>query len=164
MDREQAVEIHRHLQRAANAIRRAERIMWDLPQPDRAAFAEPLGNTVVALHFGLMHDVIYRRFPDLRPPSKGWRFVDSKLTWKQVQLPPSVTVLDFDRVILSELGRHWRKTLRIVGRVWDHYRELGIDMDPVITAARLMAMVDSDLIEGQGDLRKWRFSEVRLKP
>jgi hypothetical protein len=30
-------------------------------------------------------------------------------------------------------------------------------------AARLKAMVDSRLIEGAGDLRKWRFSEVRLK-
>jgi hypothetical protein len=81
MNQEQAAEIHRHLLRAANAIRRAEHIMWDLPQQDPAAFAEPLGKTVVALHFELT-EVIYRRFPDLKPPVKGWRRIDSKLTWK----------------------------------------------------------------------------------
>ncbi len=162
MDQEQAAEIHRHLLRAVNAIRRAERIMWDLPQQDRAAFAEPLGNTVTALHFELLQ-VIYRRFPDLRPPDKGWRRVDSKLTWKQVQLPPSVTAVDFDRVILSAMSPQWRKTARIVGDVSKHYGSLGISLDPSIAAARLMAMVDSGLVEGAGDLRKWRFSEVRLK-
>jgi hypothetical protein len=162
MDQEQATEIHRHLMRAANAIRRAERIMWDLPQQDRAAFAEPLGNTVTSLHIELLQ-VIYRRFPDLRPPVKGSRRINSKLTWKQARLPPSVTVMDFDRVILSEMSPHWRKTARIVGNVSEHYRSLGIDLDPAIAAARLMAMVGSDLIEAAGDLRKWGFSEVRLK-
>lgn len=107
--------------------------------------------------------MIYRRFPELEPPSKGKRFVDSKLTWKQVQLPPAVTVLDFDRVILSTLHRQWRKTASIVGNVSQHYREKGIDLDPAIAAARLMAMDASGLIESAGDLRKWRFSEVRLK-
>jgi hypothetical protein len=89
--------------------------------------------------------------------------LDSELTWDKVHLPPSVTVLDFDRVILSELGPHWRKTARIVGRVSAHYESLGIDLDPAIAAARLMTMVDSDSIESVGDLRKWRYSEVRLK-
>jgi hypothetical protein len=162
MNREQAVEIHRHLQRAANAIRRAEAIMWDLDQPDRKAFAEPLGNTVTALHFELLQ-VIYHRFPDLRPPAKGWRRIDSKLTWKQVQLPSSVTVLDFDRVILSAMSHHLRKTARIVADVSEQYRTRGIDLDPAIAAARLMAMAEDGLIEAQGDLRKWGFSEVRLK-
>jgi hypothetical protein len=30
-------------------------------------------------------------------------------------------------------------------------------------AARLQVLADSDRIEGIGDLRKWRHSEVRLK-
>ena len=45
----------------------------------------------------------------------------------------------------------------------EQYGELGIDLDPAIVAARLMVMVDSDLVEAAGDLRMWRFSEVRLK-
>ena len=45
----------------------------------------------------------------------------------------------------------------------EHYLSHGIDISPEIVAARLMAMADSGLIEDIGDLRKWRFSEVRLK-
>lgn len=163
MDREQAAEIHRHLKAAANAMQRAERLIWDLGQEDRAAFAKPLGNVGTALHYELLFDRIYRPFPDLRPPDKGGRRIDSKLKWKQVQLPASITVMDFDRVILSELSQHWRKTARIVGNVSEQYRTRGIDLDPAIAAARLMAMTKDGLIEAQGDLRKWRYSEVRLK-
>jgi Protein of unknown function len=162
MNREEATEINRNLQRAVNAMRRAERLILNLSREDRAKLAEPFGNTVFALHFELLRE-IYRQFPDMEPPTKGARFVDSKLTWKQVQLPPSVTELDFDRVVLSELHQQWRKTARVVGNVSEHYAKLGISLDPAIAAARLMKMVESDLVEAAGDLRKWRFSEVRLK-
>jgi hypothetical protein len=111
----------------------------------------------------LLHKAIYRQFPELKPPSSGARFVDSKLTWDKVSLPPSVDVLDFDRVILSELQKQWLKTARIVGHVSEHYAKLGISLDPAIAAARLMKMVETGLVEAAGDLRKWRFSEVRLK-
>jgi hypothetical protein len=163
MNREQAIEIHRHLQTAVKAMRRAGRLMSELDQEDRAAFADPLGNVVMALHYQLLHDLIYRPFPDLKPLSKEKPRINSKLTWDRVSLPPSVTVLDFDRVILSALHHHWRKTARIVGTVSEQYRELGVDVDPAIVAARLMTMVASDLVESQGDLRMWRYSEVRLK-
>ena len=137
--------------------------MNKLEQTDRAAFAEPLGDLVVTLHYEMMFDLIYRQFPDLRPPSKEKPRIDSKLTWDQVTLPPSITVMDFDRIILSELSHYARKTARIVGKVSEHYRQLGTDLDPAIAAARLIAMVDAGLIEGAGNLRMWRFSEVRLK-
>jgi hypothetical protein len=71
--------------------------------------------------------------------------------------------MDFDRVILSTLRQQWRKTARIVGDVSVHYGNLGIDLDPAIAAARLMKMVETGLVEAAGDLRMWRFSEVRLK-
>ena len=163
MDREQAAEIHRHLRAAASAINRVDQSMVGLSPEERAAFSKPLGDVFVALHYELLHKAIYRQFPDLKPPSKGMRFVDSKLTWDKVSLPPSVTVLDFDRVLLSELHQHWRKTARVVGHVSEHYAKLGISLDPAIAAARLMKMVETGVIEAAGDLRKWRFSEVRLK-
>jgi hypothetical protein len=163
MDREQAVEIHRHLLTAVKAINRVGNLTFDLSKEDRAAFAEPLGNVVQTLHYELLQKMIYRQFPDLRPPSKEKPRINSKLTWDQVNLPPSITVMDFDRVIISLLSRYWRKTAAIVGRVSEQYRSLGIDLDPAIAAARLMAMADSGLVESAGDLRMWRRSEVRLK-
>jgi len=162
MNREQATEIERHLKRAANAVRRAEILMWKLDQEDRAAFVEPLGKTIVALNFEL-RGVIYNRFPDLRPPSKGSRFVDTKRTWKQIQLPPPLTETEFDKAIFSTLHPQWRKVAAIVSRVVDKYEHTHPAVTCEMVAARLQALSDADLIDSQGDLRKWRFSEVRLK-
>jgi Protein of unknown function len=164
MTREQAAEIHRHLLTATRAINRVSGLVFDLDKgEDRKAFAEQIGNAYGALQHEMLDKVIYRQFPDLRPPSKERPRIDSKLTWDKVSLPPSVTVTDFDRVVLSALSQRWLKTARIVGDVSVHYANLGIRLDPAIVAARLMAMVDSGLIERAGDLRMWRFSEVRLK-
>jgi hypothetical protein len=164
MTREQAAKIHRHLLTATKAINRVAALVFDLDKvEDRKAFAEPIGSAYGALQHAMLDKVIYRQFPDLRPPSREKPRIDSKLTWDKVSLPTSVTVMDFDRVVLSYLSRQSRKMARIVGNVSEHYASLGINLDPAIAAARLMAMVDSGLIEGAGDLRKWRFSEVRLK-
>jgi hypothetical protein len=164
MTREQAAEIQRHLLTAKKAINRVAALVFDLDEvEDRKAFAEQIGNAYEALQHEMLDQVIYRQFPDLRPPSKEKPRIDSKLTWDKVSLPPSLTVMDFDRVILSTLSRQWHKTARIVGNVSEHYRGLGVDLDPAIAAARLMTMVESGLVEGAGDLRKWRFSEVRVK-
>ncbi len=163
MNREQAVEIHRHLKRAANAMRRAEQLILALDQEDRAAFAKPLGNVVVALHYELLFDRIYRRFPDLQPPAKGARFVDSKLTWKQVQLPPSVTEADIDVIIFSMMKPRFQKVAMIVIRSLKRCEELGLPVGDQVIAARLRLLADAGRIEGAGDLRKWGFSEVRLK-
>jgi hypothetical protein len=163
MTREQAAEIQRHLLTAKKAINRVAALVFDLDKvEDRKAFAEPVGNAYGALQHEMLDKVIYRQFPDLRPPSKEKPRIDSKLTWDKVSLPPSVTVMDFDRVVLSYLGQQWRKTARIVGNVSEHYASLGISLDPAIAAARLMVMVDSGLIESAGDLRMWGYSEVRL--
>ena len=162
MIREQAVEIERNLKRAANAIRRAEILIWDLDQEDRAALAEPLGKTISALHFDLRR-AIYRRSPDLEPPSKGSRLLDSKLTWKQVQLLPPLTEAEFDEAILATLHPQWRKVAAIVTRVVDKYEHTHPTVTFEMVAARLKALSEAGQIESQGDLRKWRFSEVRLK-
>jgi hypothetical protein len=162
MDREQAVEINRHLRRAVNAMQRAERLILDLSQEDRAALAKPFGNTTFALHFELLRE-IYRRFPDLQPPSTGFRFVDTKLTWKQVQLPPSVTEADVDAVIFSAMKPVFQKVAMVIIRSLKRFEELALPVGDQVIAARLKLLADSGRIEGAGDLRKWRFSEVRLK-
>ena len=134
----------------------------DLDQEDRAALAKPFGNTTFALHFELLRE-IYRRFPDLQPPSKGFRFVDTKLTWKQVQLPPSVTEADIDEIIFSAMKPVFQKVGMVIIRSMKRCEELALPVDAQVIAARLRLLADSDRIEGAGDLRKWSFSEVRLK-
>ena len=50
------------------------------------------------------------------------------------------------------------KTARIVGDAGIRCKELGLPI-----SARIGALAEAGRIEGAGDLRKWRHSEVRLK-
>jgi len=65
----------------------------------------------------------------------------------------------WDDLIFSETGEHWLKVARIIARVSDrvpngpHFEEV---------AARIQALVDEGRLEAQGDLSRWRYSEVRL--
>jgi len=61
------------------------------------------------------------------------------------------------------MSQHWRKVAKIVTDVLDKYQHLGLPISYEMVAARLKVLADSDLIEGVGDLRMWRYSEVRLK-
>jgi hypothetical protein len=80
--------------------------------------------------------------------------IDSALRWDQVDLPSPLTIAEFDSVILSTA---------IVIRVVEKYKHINSTITFEMVAARLQALSDADLIEAQGDLRKWRFSEVRVK-
>ena len=100
----------------------------------------------------------------MEPPTKGRRFVDSKLTWRQVQLPPSVTEADLDAILFSVIKPQWRKVAMILIRAEEQCSERDFPIGHEIIAARIRALADSDRIEAAGDLRKWGFSEVRLKP
>ena len=45
----------------------------------------------------------------------------------------------------------------------EHYEKVGLPITGEVIAARLKVLSDTDRIEGIGDLRMWRHSEVRLK-
>jgi hypothetical protein len=89
--------------------------------------------------------------------------IDSELRWDQVRLPSSVTETEFDQVIRGTMSQYWRKVARIVIDVVKEYQRRDLSISYEMVAARLQALSESDLIEGIGDLRKWRYSEVRLK-
>lgn len=161
MDRTQASEIARHLHDAAGAIDRASVVISALDQPDRAALAVPLGEIVSALHFQLLR-VVYDRYPDLRPPSDEEPAIDSDLRWENVVLPVSVPEADLDQLIFSSLGPNWWKMARVIGDLVKRCQTLAWPIDAEMLAARIQALVEAERIEGAGDLRAWRHSEVRL--
>ena len=161
MDRIQAVELASHLQDAADAMRQASDVILALEQEDRTMLADPLGDISLALHFKLLKTV-YDRYPDLRPPSDAEPVIDSVLRWENVVLPAFVAETDLDQLILSSLGPHWRKTARVVGDLLKRCEELAWAIDAEMLAARLQALAEAGTIEGAGDLRAWRHSEVRL--
>ena len=73
--------------------------------------------------------------------------------------------VELDRIILSFCSEHWQKVARIVGKTYDVLEERGIaiagdtadKMDE-----RMAALVGSGRLEAQGNIKRWRYSEVRL--
>jgi len=161
MDREKATEIHQMLLDVVEAYNRAEFAVWDLERDDRVAFATALGAVSEALHWELL-PVIYKQYPDLRPPDKA-PFIVSTLRWEQVRLPPSVSEADLDGIIFSLLKTRSQKTAAVILRTEQRCEELGLPIGAEEIAARLLLLRQSDRIEAFGDLRKWYHSEIRLK-
>ncbi|MDE5456820.1 hypothetical protein GWE18_29135 [Bradyrhizobium sp. CSA112] len=107
--------------------------------------------------------MIYKRCPDMRPPSREPSHIISTLRWDEVSLPPSVTVAEIDEHILSCMKPEWRKTAMVVGNTLARSKETGLPVSDQIIAARIEALAEAGCIENQGDVRKWRHSEIRLK-
>jgi hypothetical protein len=89
--------------------------------------------------------------------------INSELRWEQVRLPAPLTEADIDAIIFSVMKTRWQKVAMIVGDGVGQCKERRLPINGEMIAARLRALADSNLIEAQGDLRKWRFSEARLK-
>lgn len=161
MNRDQAAEIHEHLLDAAFAIDEVRAAIQALGKDDRRDLAAPLETVVTALHSELLR-AIYDRFPDLIP-FQEFPAITSALRWDQVRIPPSVSEADIDAVLFSVMGWQWRKMALVVGMAFGRCKELGLPISDEALAARIQVLVDADRLEAQGDLRKWRHSEVRLK-
>jgi len=87
--------------------------------------------------------------------------ISSTLEWKDVSLPSSISETDLDAAILSTVKADWRKVAFVVGTVLRTLFNRGLQISDEIVAARIQELAKQGQIEGQGDLRKWRFSEVR---
>jgi len=161
MDKTQAAEIQRHMLDAADAINRASEIISALDKEDRAMLAAPLGEIVGALHFKLLQ-AVYSRYPDLRPPAAERPAISTVRRWEEIVLPESVSETDLDSIIFSALSSRWQKTAMVIGNALKYCKTLALPIDAEVLGARIQALAEADRLEGEGDLRKWRFSEVRL--
>ena len=164
MNREEAVRIQKHLLDAGVSLDHARRTIAGLAKGERLALDGFLREAVDILHLDLLAQV-YDQYPDLEPPPLDEEIptISSVLTWDQVRLPPSVTEADLDGIIFSLLKSHWQKTAMVVVLAMKRCQELALPIGDEEIAARLQVLSDSNRIEGIGDLRKWRHSEVRLK-
>ena len=161
MDREQADEIHQHLLDAAFSIDEARAAILALGEDERKELGAPLETVVTALHSELLN-AIYDRFPELIPFAE-FPAITSTLRWDQVRIPPSVSEAEIDSVLFSVMRWQWRKMALVVGMAFGRCKELGLPINDEALAARIQVLVESDRLDAQGDLRKWRHSEVRLK-
>jgi hypothetical protein len=72
---------------------------------------------------------------------------------------------ELDELILSFCDNHWRKVARVAGKTLDALEARGIAIDGTIAEhfdARLATLIGGGQLEGAGNIRKWRYSEVRL--
>jgi hypothetical protein len=161
MDRTQAAEIQRHMRRAANAINRASEIIFALDEEDREVLGTPLQEIIKALHFKLLH-AVYIRYPELRPPDPGRSRIDTARRWKDIVLPESVSETDLDSIIFSAPSSRWQKTAMVISKALKQCERLALPVDAEVVGVRTRALAEAGRLEGQGDLRKWGYSEVRL--
>ncbi|MET4391146.1 hypothetical protein ABIB73_006933 [Bradyrhizobium sp. F1.4.3] len=164
MKREQAIRINDHLLDACEALDQARMAIAALGKAKRIELGDWLDAIVGALDDNLLVP-IYEQHPDLEPPEAGWEepTVNSELAWADVQLPSSVTEQQLDEVIFSLLTARWKKTAAIAVLAEMQFKQAGLPITSEIIAARLKMLSDADRIEGIGDIRMWRHSEVRLK-
>jgi hypothetical protein len=161
MDRTQAAEIQRHMLRAAKAINRASEIVFALDEEDREVLGTPLLEIIDALHFKLLR-AVYIRYPELRPPDPGRSRINTARRWKDIVLPESVSETDLDNAIFSALTSRWQKTAMVIGNALKYCKTLALPVDEEVVGVRIRALAEAGRLEGEGDLRKWRYSEVRL--
>lgn len=67
-----------------------------------------------------------------------------------------------DQAILSNSSCHWKKTALIIATAMYAYPDRYDDIPDVFYGQRILALAQKGLLEASGDLRQWRFSEVRL--
>jgi hypothetical protein len=161
MDQDEASEILEHLLEAARELDEARATISLLVENDRENGAASLKATVIKLNSELLR-LMFDRFPDLIP-FEEFPEISSALEWEQVRLPPSVSEAQVDRIIFSVMVPQWRKMALMVGHAFVRCKEVGLPISDEVVAARIQALVEAGSLEGDGDLRKWRHSEVRLK-
>ncbi len=160
MNREQAEEILDYLLEAAYELDEARAAVTVLGDDDKDAAS--LRALIIKLNSELLQ-AIFDRFPDLLP-SEEFPGISSSLRWDQVRLPQSVSEAQIDQIILSVTVPRWQKMAMILWRAVKRGEELALGVTDEMFAARIQDLVEADRLEGQGDLRRWRHSEVRLKP
>ena len=159
MNREQAEEILDYLLEAARELDEARAAASLLGGQDKDAAS--LEELLVRLNSELL-DGMFERFADLMP-YKEFPAISSTLRWEAVSLPPSVSENDLDQIIFAHMTPKWQKVAMILWESIKASDKAGLPISDAMFAARIHTLVEADQLEGQGDLRCWRHSEVRLK-
>jgi hypothetical protein len=76
-----------------------------------------------------------------------------------------IPAVDLDQLLLSFCTGRWLKVARIIGETLEALEQRGVQMDGSVADqidARMAALVGSGRLEAQGNIKRWRYSEVRL--
>jgi hypothetical protein len=159
MTEDHAAEILDYLLTAARELDEARAAADILADQDKDAAS--LRDLVTKLNSELLQ-AMFQRFPGLVPFDE-FPEISSSLRWEEVSLPDSISEAGLDQLIFSVMTSRLQKTAMIIARAMKRCEELDLAISEEILGARIGALAESDRIDGAGDLRKWRHSEVRLK-
>jgi hypothetical protein len=73
---------------------------------------------------------------------------------------------DLDSLLLSFCDTDWLKVARIIGKTLKALEQRGDAIDGSVADqidARMAVLVGSGQLEAQGNIKRWRYSEVRLR-
>jgi len=70
-------------------------------------------------------------------------------------------VAAIDAAILAKLSSRWQKTAFVIATSMYVHPDRYENIPDVFYGRRLLALAQQGLLEASGDLRQWRFSEVR---
>ena len=72
---------------------------------------------------------------------------------------------EIDQLLLSFCAERWLKVARIIGKTMDALDQRGVQIDGSVADqldARMAVLVGSGQLEAKGNIKRWRYSEVRL--
>lgn len=91
---------------------------------------------------------------------------DPELTATESKLVARLTPEELSRIdsaLLSQASNDWRKVARVVGMAMLAMTGRPNGVPDIFFAKRVALLVESGQLESQGDLRRMRFGEVRLR-
>ena len=73
-----------------------------------------------------------------------------------------IAASDIDQLLLSFCDHRWLKVARIVGNTLQTCEERGVRVTAEEIDARMEVLVGNRQLEAKGNIRNWRYSDVRL--
>ena len=67
-----------------------------------------------------------------------------------------------DALILSTANSRWQKVAMIIAKIGHGLEDIKQPVEYERIAERIQALADAGHLESQGDVSRWRYSEVRL--
>lgn len=99
------------------------------------------------------------------PMSQAEESDDPLLTTEQQALASKLSASELKRIdlaLLANADSHWRKVARIVGTTMTSIEQRPKGLPDVFYAQRIQYLVATGALESQGNLKRMRFSEVRI--
>jgi hypothetical protein len=130
------------------------------------AVVEDVLRRIMALTFtrgnidiGVERDILDRLPPDSIDPQVARAYDDYCRARGKTR---TTTQTYIDGMVLWFAKANWRKVARIIAEVLGECERHAIASDADVVAESIRYQVEQGKLEGQGDLSRWRFSEVRL--